>query len=307
MTELNDLKSFSHKAIVEGSKSFTFAGYLFAEEVRDDAFALYAWCRHCDDVIDNAQSSDLALKELIQLKKFTSDAMENLDVELPLPFQTLRHVVLKYNIPRTYPIELLNGMEMDVSGFEYKTRDDLELYCYRVAGVVGLMMAHIMGVSDQKALNAACALGKAMQLTNISRDIFDDYRIGRIYIPQSWLDTAGIDRNNLFDPEQRESLVEVVDRILAWADNYYEEGHSGIGFLNWRCALAIQSASNIYREIGSIVRKKGATAWNDRAHTSSSRKTLLALKGAVQIVNKTAWQISKPWFPSKNLDVLDFQ
>ena len=305
MSKQQALQTFSEQSIVNGSKSFSFAGFLLTENVRADAFSLYAWCRYCDDVIDDAPNKKNALQQLQHLQTLTEKALTSDTGELPLPFQALASVVQKYNIPRDYPLELLKGMEMDVNGYEYITTEDLDLYCYRVAGVVGLMMAHIMGISHPQALTSACSLGKAMQLTNISRDIVEDYKINRVYLPQEWLDLAGIPRHNILDKVHREKLVQVVDRLLAWADSYYVQGNKGIGFLNWRCAFAIQAASNIYREIGNIVRKREGKAWDTRAYTSKTKKMVLAVKSLFQIVHKTAWQIFKPWVANKNLKVIE--
>ncbi|MEZ4871066.1 MAG: hypothetical protein R2827_02240 [Bdellovibrionales bacterium] len=111
----------------------------------------------------------------------------------------------------------------------------------------------------------------------------------------------------LFEKIKPRELVSIIDRLLAWADTHYDRGNEGIRFLNWRCALAIQAASNIYSEIGNIVRRKQGSAWDERAYTSTMRKSFLAFKSALQTSTKTAWQIPHLWYPRKDLDILDFK
>ena len=104
----------------------------------------------------------------------------------------LQYIVRRYGIPAHYASELIEGMAMDVRGIRYANLRELLLYCYRVAGTVGLMMSHVMGLRDESALKHAADLGIAMQLTNIARDVTEDASMGRIYLPLDWLDEANI-------------------------------------------------------------------------------------------------------------------
>ena len=262
----------------KGSKTFSMAARLFDRKCRFGAMLLYSWCRYCDDAIDAAIAQEAALDALDHLKVQTERA---LDFTTPAPtelaFRALRDICQTYEIPALYPIELLNGMEMDTAGIRIRTEADLKLYCYRVAAVVGLMMTHIMGVTDPRALRHAVDTGLAMQMTNIARDIADDYNMKRIYIPDSWFVETGLTRprfedRQLFVPQVFTGLTK---RLVALADTYYASGRSGIRYLPWRAAFAGASAQRIYREIGIRVVAQSDQAWFSRTYVPFARKLVL--------------------------------
>ena len=175
--------------IQKGSKSFSLAARLFEPATRDAAFFLYGWCRYCDDQVDQVGASvdqrELAAR-LQALKDNTAAAFSLTPQQEPV-FIALQYIVHRYGIPSHYALELIEGMAMDVRATQYASLKELLLYCYRVAGTVGLMMAHVMGLRDEAALKHAADLGIAMQLTNIARDIVEDASMGRIYLPSPWL------------------------------------------------------------------------------------------------------------------------
>jgi 15-cis-phytoene synthase len=149
-------------------------------------------------------------------------------------------------------------MAMDVRGTRYGTLKELVFYCYRVAGTVGLMMSHVMGLRDETALKHAADLGIAMQLTNIARDIREDAAMGRIYLPLSWLQEAGIRFEEIAAPEHREKLAMLTRRMLREADRYYRSWDLGLWYLSFRSACAVAAARHVYSEIGSSLLRKGA-------------------------------------------------
>ena len=162
--------------IRKGSKSFSLAARLFDPATRDAAVFLYGWCRYCDDQIDReVRPEDPAElnRRLRSLKERTAEAFSFAPQQEPV-FIALQYIVHRYAIPAYYALELIEGMAMDVRGTHYGTLKELLLYCYRVAGTVGLMMAHVMGLRDERALRHAADLGIAMQLTNIARDIIEE-------------------------------------------------------------------------------------------------------------------------------------
>lgn len=247
-----------------GSLSFSLASKFLPSDKRDDVFLLYGWCRFCDDYIDTASAmgSSQQLARLAELKKKTESALRG-EPQTETVFIGLADVCRRYQIPAHYPLELLAGMEMDVEGFDYQTWDDLRLYCYRVAGVVGLMMSHVLGIRDEAALKNACDMGSAMQMTNISRDVREDSQMGRLYLPKEWLspkDGKGV------------GLVAAVSRLLTEADTHYRSGLQGLGALGFRTSLAISAAASVYSEIGKLVRSRGAGAWDKRAVVPLWRK-----------------------------------
>jgi phytoene synthase len=158
----------------------------------------------------------------------------------------------------------------------------LHHYCARVAGSVGAMMAMIMGITNPHALARACELGNAMQLTNIARDVGEDARNGRLYLPRSWMRQAGIDPHTwLANPTFTPALGEVVGRLLLEADRLYQRGSTGIAALPRDCRGAILAAANIYAEIGRVIADREMNSVNERAIVGSTRKlTLLCIAKA---------------------------
>ena len=181
-------------------------------------------------------------------------------------------------------MELLQGFEMDVNGRVYETLEDTLDYCYHVAGVVGVMMAMIMGVRERPTLHRASDLGIAFQLTNISRDVVEDARGGRCYLPRQWLREAGIDGADLSDPQNRKAVFEVTRKLLREADEYYRSALFGMQRLPLGAAVGIGCARRVYRDIGRIVANRGESAWDGRAIVGRSRKAAAAISGAIAAI-----------------------
>jgi phytoene synthase len=275
----------SRDMIRKGSRSFAAAAMLFDPGTRASAYQLYAWCRHCDDEIDGQDlghrpapgsppvddSPAAQAARLAELERATRAALAGEPTTHPV-FTAFQRVAHQHRIPDRHALELLAGFEMDVNGYRYESLDDTLLYCYRVAGVVGVMMAYVMGVRERPVLRRAADLGIAFQLTNIARDVLDDARNGRCYLPGSWLAEAGLPRQGLADPALREPVAAVVRRLLDLADRYYASADQGLRALRFRSAWAIATALGVYRDIGSLVRARGARAWDTRAVVGTPRK-----------------------------------
>lgn len=284
----DDIVRLSRAIIQAGSKSFAAAAKIFNPETRASAYLLYAWCRHCDDVIDGQQlgydqgntPNHDPTKELIKLRKQTNDALTGILTDDPI-FSALQKVISKNNIPKAYPLALLDGFEMDVHRRSYQTIDDTLNYCYHVAGVVGVMMSIIMGAKDDTTLDRACDLGLAFQLTNIARDVIEDAQNERVYLPSAWLRSAGLnaDPNLLLQESHREQLVIVVDRLLKEAEKYYDSSLSGLPKLGFRSAWAIATARIVYRKIGIELIKNGPKAWDRRVSTTKYQKFSALISG----------------------------
>lgn len=283
----DDIVAQSRQLIERGSISFSGAAKLFEPETRDSAYMLYAWCRHCDDVIDDQDlgfarggaATDQAQRvaNLDRLERQTRDALDGRATE-PV-FIALQRVVQRHRIPHAHPLELIEGFRMDVDGRRHATLDDSLTYCYHVAGVVGVMMAMIMGARGADALNRAADLGIAFQLTNIARDVVADAEVGRVYLPRDWLAEAGLGDADLADARHRPALAAVVMRLLDVADTYYASAARGIRYLPFRSAWAVASARNVYRDIGGVVRRRGTTAWDTRARVGTAGKLVGVTRG----------------------------
>ncbi|MFM9162656.1 MAG: phytoene/squalene synthase family protein [Methylocystis sp.] len=284
----DNIVRLSSAIIQAGSKSFAAAAKIFNPETRASAYLLYAWCRHCDDVIDGQQlgydqgntPNHDPTKELIKLRNQTNDALTGILTDDPI-FSALQKVISKNNIPKAYPLALLDGFEMDVHRRSYQTIDDTLNYCYHVAGVVGVMMSIIMGAKDDATLDRACDLGLAFQLTNIARDVIEDAQNRRVYLPTAWLRSAGLnaDPNLLLQESHREQLVIVVDRLLKEAEKYYDSSLSGLPKLGFRSAWAIATARIVYRKIGVELIKNGPKAWDRRVSTTKYQKFSALISG----------------------------
>ena len=271
------------QSIEVGSKSFAAASRLFEPATRRSALMLYAWCRHCDDVIDGQTSGwtdavppspQEAQKRLTALMRATQQAYAGAAMGEPA-FAAFQEVALKHKIPPAFAFEHLAGFEMDVNQRHYESIDETLEYCYRVAGVVGLMMAKVMGVEDEETLDRACDLGIAFQLTNIARDIAEDAQMGRCYVPLQWLRTAGVEREHMAMPENRAALSAIATQLVTYAEPYYASAGVGIKALPLRSAWAVAAARNVYREIGVKVRARAPQEVGRRVSTSSLDKLRL--------------------------------
>lgn len=282
-----DVVRYSNEVIADGSKSFAAAARLFPPVSREDAVMLYAWCRYADDLVDGQarggrRRADFHMGQMdrvAELKRQTRAALAGHEAGDPA-FRALQIVATRNGIPDRYPLELIDGFEMDAGQRIYETIDDTLDYCYHVAGVVGVMMAMIMGARDPVVLDRACDLGIAFQLTNIARDVVEDAEADRVYLPRDWLCEAGIGSVDAADREQWPALHALALRLLDLAEPYYESALSGICALPARSAWAIAAARRIYRDIGQKLRSGGANAWSGRVATTKARKVWLVALSA---------------------------
>jgi 15-cis-phytoene synthase len=257
-----------------GSRSFDAAARLLPAAVRDPAVALYAFCRVADDAIDCDGGGRLAwLQHRLAL------AYEGQPLPLPTD-RAFARVVKRFAIPRELPEALLEGFAWDAEGRRYADLSALRAYAMRVAGTVGAMMAVLMGVRDPQRLAAALDLGVAMQLSNIARDVGEDARAGRLYLPLQWLAEAGIDPDTfLAGPRHSPALAGVVRRLLDAADEHYRRAAAGIARLPLICRLGIGAAGLLYAEIGQEVIRRGFDSVSGRAVVSGPRKVWVLATG----------------------------
>jgi 15-cis-phytoene synthase len=283
--------------ITKGSKSFSLAARLFDSETRDAAFFLYGWCRYCDDQVDQAgmeESREQLEQRLRTLAEATRSAFSGAAQEQAV-FIAMQYIVRRYSIPAHYALELIEGMAMDARSTRYQTFNDLLLYCYRVAGTVGLMMSHVMGLRDEQALKHAADLGMAMQLTNIARDITEDAEMGRIYLPIQWIEEAGMVPEEIAAPKNRQKLALVTRRLLREAERYYVSGDAGLWHLSFRSACAVAAARHVYAAIGSLLLLKGSSAWDQRTYVTGPQKISAILGGMVQVLASIPARMMRPW------------
>jgi phytoene synthase len=271
--------------VAHHSRSFALASALLGATARDHAAALYAWCRAADDAVDAVPAADAPAAlagERAELARAYEGAAHT------RAGRALAAVVRVRAIPRAYPDALLDGMAMDVAGTRYRTVDDLLVYAHRVAGVVGLMMCHVLGVRDDRALVPAAHLGIAMQLTNVCRDVGEDWGRGRLYLPDELLarnrladladvlaDEVAADARTAGPPAATHAGLHATQRdLLALADRYYASAARGYRDLPARAAAAIRTAARVYRAIGGAILRLGPAAVTTRAVVGGGRKAL---------------------------------
>lgn len=291
-TPVSSLDGYSRAALAKGSQSFARAAHLFTPAMRDSVTRFYAWCRHCDDVIDGQDHGharpDTDAANIIDAPNTVIDALRR-DTDLVFagqtpaapPFQALARIVRDHKIPRHHIVDVLDGFALDAAGWQPQTLDDTLRYAYHVAGVIGIVMAQIMGVRDPSVLKRACDLGIAFQLTNIARDLADDAAQSRCYVPRDWLDADNMTPDDLTDPALRPWLKIYATQLLDAAEPYYASARIGVGQLQLRAGWAIMSALLIYRDIGVLIRRRGLQAWDSRTGTGPVRKIARILQGGV--------------------------
>ncbi len=260
--------------LVNGSRTFAAAARLLPRRLRASATALYAFCRVADDAIDLGGGDASALDHLQQ-------RLDALCEGRPMAFapdRAFAGVVRDFAIPRALPQALLEGFAWDAQGRRYESFSELLDYAARVAGSVGAMMALLMGARSNEAVARACDLGVAMQLTNIARDVGEDARNGRLYLPLAWMRDAGIDPDAWFArPQHTAALGAVVVRLLRAADVLYGRAAAGIEALPLGCRPGIHAARLMYAEIGHHLERRRIDCVQARAVVPGTRKVVLAL------------------------------
>ncbi len=267
------------------AKSFYFAAKFLPKYKLRAVYPIYAFCRHVDDEIDEIGDGDEAeaiaaverwrnfLEEIYQ----GEEAVENRKPKTEnqkFVFTAWQDVLKTYKIPQNLPLELIQGVLMDTTIKRYQTFDDLYKYCYRVASTVGLMSSEILGYSGKIALEYAEALGIAMQLTNILRDIGEDAAMDRIYLPQGDLRRFDISEEQIFEHKFDANFAEMMKFQINRAREYYAKGEKGIALLEKDSRFTVLLASRIYGKILDEIEKQNYNIFAKRAQTTKTRKIL---------------------------------
>jgi phytoene synthase len=270
MTALRpDDLAHARAAIRTGSHSFHAASRLLPPRVRDPALVLYAFCRIADDEVDEHQAKAAAV---LRLRDRLDLVYRGRPLDRPED-RAFAAVVEAFDMPQALPEALLEGLAWDAQGRTYRTLSDVRAYSARVAAAVGAMMTVLCGVRDPHALARACDLGVAMQLTNIARDVGEDARAGRLYLPLDWLAEAKVDPDAfLARPTADPAIRRMAARLLAEADRLYLRAEPGIRALPLAARPGIWAARLIYAGIGGAVRRHGCDSVTRRARTTAAQK-----------------------------------
>jgi phytoene synthase len=260
------------------AKTFYFASHFIPGRKRNACYAVYAFCRYVDDLIDVAmESGDVTPADARRIVGQWNSAIQNVynghAANHPIVVaweDTLR----QFSIPRNLPEELIEGVLMDTTVTRFRTFDELRTYCYKVASVVGLMTSEIFGYTSPLALERAVDLGIAMQLTNIIRDVREDAELGRIYLPQTDLERFGVDEADILALRQTPQLTELIKELVRTTESYYEQADLGIPLLEKDSRLTVTLMSSNYRKILDEVRRRDFNVMQGRVSTSLARKLM---------------------------------
>ena len=282
---LKYLEEESTALMAKHGKSFRFASLILPNRNIEMVSDLYKICRFIDDCADELDLKE-SEKALQNIKENLSSPVEN------STFNAIFEKVEKNGVERLYLQELVNGATFDIQKKEITSEKDLITYCYRVAGVVGLMVCPLINVTDKKGYPHAIDLGIGMQLTNICRDILQDLKNGRIYLPKSWLNNNKMDQDKIekFTPAKIKAITK---SLLDLADKYYQSGYNGLSYIPFRPRLSILVAGEVYRHIGEKIRNNGYKISAKRVYLNKIEKIWVLLKTIPLLGTSFFWR-TKP-------------
>ena len=263
---MTSFKTNTYSIKSEG-KSFYWASFFLPKKNRIAASRLYSICRYLDDVADNSK-----LDTSSQIKNIFNQIEENESSEINIFFK-------KNNISLGILKDLIDGLISDQQNVRITNEKELIDYSYKVAGTVGLMMLPIINTKDAEARKHAIDLGIAMQLTNIARDVYEDAKMNRLYLPKEWLgqvSTSDLIDNKLDD--QKKKLIELsIKNLIELSDKFYANGFSGMKFIPLRTRLAIFFAAKIYKGIGEKIKSGGYVYKLERIYLNKLEKLWITI------------------------------
>ncbi|MFC3175322.1 phytoene/squalene synthase family protein [Novosphingobium bradum] len=302
------LVDHARQVIARGSRSFAAASRLFDRETRERVWLLYAWCRECDDIAD-AQDLGGALgdqsgaaERLATIRALTALALAGEPTGRP-SFDCFAVVARECGISADMAEDVIAGFALDADGWQPRGEADLLRYCYHVAGAVGVMMAAVMGVAadDEDTLARACDLGLAFQLGNVARDLAEDDRAGRCYVPAEWLAEADIPPGEQLKPPYRKALAAIALRMAGLAAVYEASARIGAARLAFRQRWAVLAAAGIYGAIAREVAARGPHAWDRRVTTSGWAKLGHVARGFVAALRGPGAEAARPRWSRREL------
>jgi len=255
----------AEKITAEHSKSFHFASGLLPEEKRSAVRALYAFCRTVDDIVDEAMDAECET----QLNYWRGMVENACFLDSDLVAVAWADTLARYNIPRHYALQLIDGVARDLLQTRYQTFDELATYCYGVASTVGLMSMYIVGFKTNEAIPYAIRLGVALQMTNILRDVGEDYQNGRLYLPRQEMAFYGIREEDIAKGRLSDNWRQFMKFQIDRTRQLYQESWSGVKMLEREGQLAIGAASVFYSGILDEIEKNDYDVFTRRASLST--------------------------------------
>lgn len=269
------------------AKTFYMASLFLPLQVAKDASSLYRFAREVDDIVDeNPEKEARAI-----LEKVVEDYREE-NGSYPFVSDFLA-TSNRLNMNKSYAEELIKGVTWDLDNDTIFTEEDFYLYCYRVAGVVGLMMCYMLRIDDHNAFQHATDLGLGMQMTNICRDVMEDLDRGRMYLPESWVDDIRLNKNNIQVISIQKKVLEVVVSILERAEKHYASADLGMCYIPWRARFAILVAAKVYRAIGLKILKDPKACLDGRVYVSKIEKLAWLVYCSFYFLHPKIWKKPK--------------
>ena len=291
-----DLELNSTADLKKEGKSFYWASFFLPKTSKKNAGILYSICRYFDDIADkNSENKTTYLKNSINEIRNNQNNKVNIFLQ-------------KNKIKNSILIDLIEGLIFDQSQIRIQNKEELIKYSYHVAGTVGLMMSKIIGVKHEKAARSAIDLGIAMQLTNIARDVYEDSKMKRIYIPSSWIPNISLknlDNFHNISSEKDEKISNAIHRLINLSDKFYENGFAGLKYIPLSTRLGIYIAANVYRGIGIKIKSNKKKYLRERIYLNSLEKILITIKSVFLFIfiplRNYEYQKIRETLPNENL------
>ncbi len=264
-----DLELNSSIDLKREGKSFYWASFFLPKSYKKNAGTLYSICRYFDDIADkNSEDKTNYLKKSIEEIKNNKKNKVNIFLQ-------------KNNINNSIFIDLMEGLILDQKKTRIQNKKELIKYSYYVAGTVGLMMSKIIGVEDRSAAKSAIDLGIGMQLTNIARDVFEDSKMERIYLPADWI--PDISLKSLNNPHETgsqndEKISNAIHKVISLSEKFYKNGFAGLKYIPFSSRLGIFIAANIYKGIGIKIKSNKKKYLRERVYLNLFEKSFITIK-----------------------------
>ncbi len=270
-----DLELNSSTDLKREGKSFYWASFFLPKSSKINAGILYSICRYFDDIADkhSEDQTNYLKKSIEEIKK---DRNNKVNIFLQ-----------KNNINNSILIHLIEGLILDQKNIKIQNKKELIKYSYHVAGTVGLMMSKILGVNHQNALQSAIDLGIGMQLTNIARDVYEDSKMKRIYLPANWIPNISLTNlNDFYDSSTQndEKISKAIHKVINLSEKFYRNGFAGLKYIPFSTRLGIFIAANVYRGIGIKIKSNKNKYFRERVYLNIFEKSLITIKSVLLFI-----------------------
>jgi len=267
-----ELELNSSTDLKKEGKSFYWASFFLPKSSKKNAGILYSICRYFDDVADKQNKDQTSyLKHSIEEIKNNKNNKVNIFLK-------------KNKINNLIFIDLIEGLILDQKNIRIQNKEELIKYSYHVAGTVGLMMSKIIGVNNEKASQSAIDLGIGMQLTNIARDVYEDSKMKRIYLPADWIPNISLNNLYKFSSEKDKKISNAINKVISLSEKFYKNGFAGLKYIPISSRLGIFIAANVYRGIGVKIKSKKNKYMRERVYLNLLEKFLITIKSILLFI-----------------------